>query len=432
MATGPEVWNEIFQLRNVLDEVNSAGFFGITSAELNQVSKKLGGPDARNLVKYDHQKNLPKIFQSENLSILPVASGEFQIGRFRLYAELDEGKNLVAPSRRTLSKNLEALTRGSIRSETDSIIAAQYSGMIDEFLGGESHLVGWGRHGSPEFTFSAGDLSGHSREIRVRQGVTIEVDAQYESSTFVAAFEAKRVPALDFHIRQLYYPFRALSAVHRKTVRTVFLTYSNGIFDFREYSFENPAEISSFVETRRKRFSLSDHAITIDELVSIAKAESGGSSHIPNEVTFPQANRFDRVIALVEILIEGQKDNESIAEEFGFDLRQSDYYGKAAEYLGLARRAGPGAWGTTELADRVFRQAPLDRNLALAELMLRDPTFNATFLDYCQNMEMPTQAEMESILISTGGADKISGKTVGRRVGTVRSWITWLSSIAEH
>ena len=216
-----------------------------------------------------------------------------------------------------------------------------------------------------------------------------------------------------------------------KKIRTIFLTYTSGVFEFREYKFLDWTNISSFQETRRQSYSLNDDSPTLKELVTLAQTISPKPAHLSLGGTFPQADRFDRVVALVETLLEGPRDKSAIAEEFGFDQRQSDYYAKAAEFLGLSERASPGVWRATQLAQEVFGQHGQRRSIKLAELVLQQPSFNTAFQEFALGGQALSRERLQTILVSTGGADGISGQTVGRRVGTLGGWVSWLGSLTR-
>ena len=54
----------------------------------------------------------------------------------------------------------------------------------------------------------------------------------------------------------------------------------------------------------------------------------------PN-LPFPQADKFERVINLCELLNEKILNKDEVTAKYDFDARQTDYYTSAARYLGL-------------------------------------------------------------------------------------------------
>src|SRR5690625_4487834 len=55
------------------------------------------------------------------------------------------------------------------------------------------------------------------------------------------------------------------------------------------------------------------------------------------ELKFPQANNFLRILDMLDYL-EEPKSKEDLAKEYEFNERQSDYYANALIYLGLAKK----------------------------------------------------------------------------------------------
>ena len=63
----------------------------------------------------------------------------------------------------------------------------------------------------------------------------------------------------------------------------------------------------------------------------------------PN-IQFPQANSFERVINICELLYINDVEKNFITEEYSFDARQSSYYLDAAIYLGLVEKSEIKRW----------------------------------------------------------------------------------------
>lgn len=428
MTNGNGVWEHVFDTLPVLQEVQKAGQFFISSAQLNSISKPLGGPDARNLVKYDHRVLLPPVFKQHGLSLLPIARGEFLIGPFKIYAPLPD--NEVIPVRPlAVPEHLESLK--SLSSETDALMAAYYGKAIDQVLGEEVLYTTAGKAGGPAFEMLVDTQGkpGLARRIQVRKGVSIEIDAIYEGPTVVAAFEAKMKSVVDFNVRQLYYPYRYLLERHKKDVRTVFLTYSNEIFDVRVFRFDDELNISSFSELSRWRFTRSQDVISINDLLRLAEAVPK-AREIQNQFPFPQADSLERVINLVEMVLRSLATKREIADAFGFHERQSDYYANAAGYLGLVNRIAPGIWGPTKLAREIFSLNYRERNLSIAELVLAGRPFKETFLEAKRLGNLPGSDFVLTSLRASSPDLILSGSTPGRRVGTILGWVRWLLALA--
>lgn len=80
----------------------------------------------------------------------------------------------------------------------------------------------------------------------------------------MSLIEAKNSLSKDFLVRQLYYPYKLWSNKIAKNVRPLFLTYTNGIFHFREYAFEDPNHYNSLKLIRQKKYIIREGAINIE------------------------------------------------------------------------------------------------------------------------------------------------------------------------
>ncbi|NES07914.1 MAG: hypothetical protein F6K22_37090 [Okeania sp. SIO2F4] len=55
----------------------------------------------------------------------------------------------------------------------------------------------------------------------------------------------------------------------------------------------------------------------------------------PQEIPFPQADRFDRLIDLISLLLENDLTPNEITENYQFYQIKTNYYTSAGIYLGL-------------------------------------------------------------------------------------------------
>lgn len=154
----------------------------------------------------------------------------------------------------------------------------------------------------------------------------------------MSLFEAKRDLADDFLIRQLYYPFRLWKEKVSKEVKTVFLVYSNGIYRIMEYAFEDMDNYNSLHLVKQQRYSIEDTTITMMDIQSVLK--NADPEPEPDNIPFPQADSFERVINLCELIKSSNEEltKNKVTANYAFNERQSDYYTNAARYLGLIEK----------------------------------------------------------------------------------------------
>ena len=422
-------WNALFDKYDIADRVGRDGSFSISAEQIKEFR------EPRLMAKFDHRKNLPSAFRESGLGILPVSRGDYLIGPFDLFAPLPDPNSDVVAERASLPHGVESVTPATITSEPVALNCAWDSGILHRFLG-EDRLFPTlsGRMGANPFSFRIGSPGGGGESVVAVDGAQIEVDAAYEGERSLTLLEAKMDLAEDFIVRQLYYPFRHFSSLPvSKPVRTVFLTYSGGVFDLAEYGFDDPDCYSSVRLLRSARYSLETAVVTradLERLLDSTRAEPE-----PDGIPFPQADTFARVVNLCERLSSGPMSKEDIEEAYGFDPRQADYYYNAAAYLGLARlEAGRGSRVVLADAGRRFASLPLSRrNPFLAELILKHEAFRRTLRIGLERGSAPGKPEIRGILLETNpGLGDPACDTFGRRASTVRHWIQWLLSIADH
>jgi Domain of unknown function (DUF6997) len=139
--------------------------------------------------------------------------------------------------------------------------------------------------------------------------------------------EAKNHLPKDFLIRQIYYPYRLWRNRVSKKVVSVFMTYSNDEFRFFEYDFLIPEDYNSLQLIRQKKYRIAAEDITISDIKSILdNVELTQEPKVP----FPQADKFERVIDLMGLLVDkSELDIQEITANYDFDKRQTDYYANA-------------------------------------------------------------------------------------------------------
>jgi hypothetical protein len=415
-----KAWKLLFSKYNILDQIDANGRFEISAAQI----KKFREP--RLMAKFDHAINLPKIFADHQLSILPITRGDYVISHFEAYHEFKDDSNLPI-IRVPLPSYIQSLDPKSITSETVALNCAVAAGIISEFLEDED-LVSTvsGRMSSGSFEFDIDNSrTKTSSHVQVRNS-QIEIDAAYEGVRALTIFEAKRDLSDDFLGRQLYYPFRAWRCRVKKPVRTVFLVYSNGIYRLYEYIFQEVNNYSSLVLVRQKNYSVEDTTIEITDIQGILQ-----SVRIVSEpkVPFPQADSFERVINICELLNEQNLSRSDVTEQYAFDVRQTNYYTDAARYLGLLEKQTDGnipIYGLSEAGKRVLHLGYKQRQLAFCNLILSHEAFNQTLRKHLETGEMPTKGEIVQIMRSSNLYQVESQTTYERRSSTIRGWINWI------
>ena len=419
-------WESLFNEYDILGQIDRNDQFVISAAQI----KKYREP--RLMAKFDHNINLPRIFSENKLAILPISRGDYVISHFQAYQPFESRDNSV--TRANLPPYLQSLNPDGIPSETIAINCAFASGMLADFLG-EDRLFSTvaGRMGSGCFSFDIAHAGSRARSHIDVNNSQIEIDAAFEGFGSLSLLEAKRDISEDFLIRQLYYPYRVWRARVSKKVRPIFLVYSNGIFNLYEYEFEDPSLYNSLVLIRQKNYSIEDTQIKMADLLDVMKR-----SHLEREprMSFPQADKFERVINLCELLPAHGLSREQVTEEYAFDIRQTNYYTDAGRYLGLIDKSYESGhkpvYVLSKNARRILSLPYKQRQLAFCGCILQHKAFYDTFRLCVARGAIPEKGEIVEIMKQSDLYHVESESTFERRASTISGWINWMLDLLQN
>lgn len=426
-TTNKEAWQLLFDKYNILEEINQNGYFKITAKQINEYR------EARLMTKFDNSANLPELFKDNNLAILPITSNSYMIARFQTYKKFEEieDEEIIKIS---FPEYIQSLDYNNITSEAIAINCAYITQILENFLD-EEDLVPTisGKMGSGNFEFKISKNENEAEYINVSvQNSRIEIDGGFEGINSLALVEAKNVISDDFMVRQLYYPYRLWKSKINKPVRPVYMVYSNGIFNVYEYKFENDEDYSSIKFVKSKKYSIEDTEIDIQDIQEIFNNINEFVEE--PEIAFPQADSFDRVINLCELLLDEPKTKNDITENYAFDERQTNYYTDAARYLGLVnknRNDGNIVFELTELGRRILNLRYKQRQLEFVKLILKHRAFYDYLRLYFGNSEKPTTLDTIEIMKYCDLYKIESESTYKRRASTIRGWVEWILDLTR-
>lgn len=414
-------WEKLFDKYKILDEINKNTVFEITAKDINEFR------EARLMTKFDHSSQLPSLFRKNKLSILPVTRGSYIIGRFNLFHTFEAESGIECSFE---FPYLESLDCENITSESIAINCAYVSKILHDFVNEEELLPTVnGRMSSSKFGFEIQSPDNNLLNIQVTNS-QIEIDGGYEGNESLILIEAKNYISDDFLIRQLYYPYRLWESKVSKKVRPVFLTYSNGEFHLREYAFNTLDNYNSIHLVRHKKYVVQRESFNIEKLQKLLTNIKILPE--PSDAPFPQANDFNRIINLCELLLE--KDflsKDEITENYAFTSRQTDYYSNAGKYLGLINNAvdpitnQKGCY-LTEIGRNILTTNFVDRQELFIQKILSYRVFSEALKLSLKNGITPSKTEIVSIMKESNLNNIKTDKTFCRRTSTVTSWIHWI------
>lgn len=418
-------WEQLFAKYKILDSIEAAGKFYISANQIKEFR------EPRLMAKFDHTINLPHIFSENKLSILPVSRGEYVISHFDAYHKFEPVNSSVIKA--PLPSYIQSLDSCNVSSEAIALNCAAASGILADFLF-DDELVSTvsGRMGSGIFDFSINNIKSNTQSVITVKNSQIEIDAAYEGVRSLAIFEAKRDLSDDFLVRQLYYPYRAWQERITKPVRPIFLVYSNGIYRIYEYEFSDPKNYSSISLVKQKNYTVEDTSITADDIQRIIYTTCCKKEPA---LPFPQADAFERVINICELLNDQTLTRTDLTEMYAFDARQTNYYIDAARYLGLVEKGrdnGQPLYKLSAKGSRVINMGYKQRQLAFCSCILSHGAFIDTLKKYFETGMMPSKGEIISIMKKSSLYNVNSDSTFERRASTIKGWINWIVGLINN
>lgn len=415
-----QAWEELFSKYDILSAVERDGYFMISADQIKEYR------EPRLMTKFDHRINLPAMFSENELAILPVTRGDYVISHFDAYHKLEVDNvqtEIFSPP-----ENIQSLDYTNIFSEAVALSCAFAAGIIADFLNDYPIIpTVSGRMGTGAFDFSISDTKHNTLHSLSVSNAQIEIDAAYEGRSCLALFEAKREISTDFITRQLYYPFRVWHNRITKPVRPVFFVYSNNIFSLYEYAFSDYSSYSSIKLIQHKNYSVQDTAITSQDIQAILHRVRVIDE--PSGIPFPQADTFERVINLCELLRDNPLTKQAITEEYAFNERQADYYANAGRYLALIDKNTDSLYSLSTSGRKLLSMNWKSRQLALCELILSHRAFHETMTLYFTTGHLPEIKDITEIITHSNLQKLITGDTLSRRAKTLRSWLNWITAL---
>ncbi|MEP6488118.1 translation elongation factor [Microcoleus vaginatus GB2-A3] len=414
-------WETLFETHKILEEVARNGCFEIEAAQINKQR------ESRLMAKFDHSVNLPDIFRENDLSILPISRSKYVIGKFDAHFKVKYDSEIeVIPFE--FPPGIESIDYTNLYSESSALHCAFNIGIIDDLFGEKTAFTVSGRMSTESFDFNIiNSFANKPYSIKVKNS-QCEIDAGFESNNYFVLIEAKNYAIDDFLIRQLYYPYRLWSKKIAKKVIPVLMTYSNDIFSFFIYEFSQDEDYNSLKLREQKNYTIAPEEIQrsdVDRVFNNIKVIA------EPDIPLPQADKFERVVDLLSLLLERDLTKDDITENYQFDRRQTDYYTNAGLYIGLIENYKDSltkkvTFCLTSEGRSILHKRPKLKYLDLINKVLEKKVFYLVFELTLKEGDIPPEDEICKI-ISENRPD-INDTTIKRRKSTVQGWISWILS----
>ena len=426
-----KAWELLFEKYSILEKVKKDGLFEITASQIKEFK------EPRLMAKWDSYESLPSIFKKNNINILPISRNSYLLSDFKLYKKIPELSEHITSMTKVEIPKFESIDIENITSESNAINVLLLSNILDDFLSEEGNVSTFnGRMGTGIFDFNVDRVRGIPIKVSV-SNAQCEIDGGMENENSVVIMEAKNVVYPDFHIRQLYYPYRLWKNKVKKPIRLVFSIYYNQIYRLLEYKFENIDNYSSICLVKEKNYSIQDTEINNHDLEEVYKKTTVLYDDDKDKIDIPfiQANSFERVISLLETLSQEEKTPEEISDIMQFELRQSNYYFNAGKYLGLFEKLYSSELNKkikkvslTKLGRKVFSLKYKERQLKLVELILQHSIFNELFYQAFTTGDLPTKELIIEKMIEYNVCNE---GQIERRSSSVYAWLKWIFNLTK-
>ena len=249
-------WEKIFNDYKILNHDFDKSPYPLSATQIKRACQKFketGEKEVRILCKQDSREDLPEIFIKNNLFLLPVKNGYYNVIKGEGYVDIPEVKKEVAVYSSKLDFQLDTTKVGN--SEMQHLDYAYASSLIRTFIDDPSLVLTIrGRKYTPEFEFIVG------KQVIKASSVQTEVDAGYEGKNQIVLVEAKNFSATNVIIRQLYYPFRQWQEQTKKKVITLFFDKEKkeDVYSIWQFEFENPKDYNSIKLVRSGKFRIQE------------------------------------------------------------------------------------------------------------------------------------------------------------------------------
>ena len=247
-------WKKICDDYSILNHNFKIAPFPLSARQIKlscQKFKETSEKEVRILCKQDSREDRPDIFIKNNLFLLPVKNGYYNIIRGEGYINLPEIHDEIVVYSSKLDFKLDTTRIGD--SEMQHLDYAYAASLIRTFTKDPSLVLTIrGRKYTPAFEFKIGE-----QLIKV-EGVQTEVDAGYEGREQIVLIEAKNFNAANVIIRQLYYPFRQWQEHTNKKVVTLFFDKTRGddVYSIWEFEFTDPENYNSIRLIKSGKFRI--------------------------------------------------------------------------------------------------------------------------------------------------------------------------------
>ena len=409
MPTFNERWLNVVRSCN-LDLTKPINF--VSTADIT----KYGGMETRKMVSIETEKKNPEIFRQHGVFATPVSIKMVAIVQGKGFETLKEFDSPPQVHKTDFSFP-EYLRKWKSHSEAPFLTYAFNCGLVSKFTGRPALRSDFSGKARVYFKFR---VDGHE-PLNV-EGAQIEVDSSFSDEERFYLCESKFEASPSFNIRQLYYPYRHFAdKVKPKQVGNLFFSYESKAeeYHFWEYTFTDPDDYEKIDLIGSARYK-----------VEFTKDPQPLKKYVvaPVQQEAIQANNVYFLMDVPFLVADGIDDTAKIAQHFGVDRRQGQYYGKGITTLGLVERRG-NKFTLTNEGERYIGLPPDERTRFFISRLVENPPVSEALHRIIAG---ETLGLSELMQITQRNDPKISGATIKRRALCLRSYFKLIADVMGY
>lgn len=375
---------------------------------------RFGGWETRKMVSIGTEKKNPEVFRKHGVFATPLSRRIVAIVKGKGFEQIKEFE--FPPHVHETDFSFPDFLRKS-HSEAPFLTYAFNCGLVSKFTGRPSLRSDFSGKARVRFTFRVDGLG----PLRV-EGAQIEVDSSFRDEGRFYLCESKYTTPDSFNIRQLYYPYRHFKdEAKQREVRNLFFAYEPESEEYRfwEYTFRDPEDYEQIQLIHSDRYKVQ---FTKDPLPLKKYAVQ------PVQQKAIQANNIYFLMDVPFLVIDGIDDPQRLAQHWGIDRRQGQYYREGMETLGFIDRRGYKSV-LTSVGEEYITLSPDERVRFFVRRLVENPPVSEALHRILSGESLNLQDLKE---ITAKHDPKISGSTVGRRAECLRSYFKFIADVMGY
>ena len=254
MKASAEMWDKIVEDLDLVNHDFDKEVFSISHKKIKDIVSTFSHiannkKEIRNLGSQTTRESRPKFFIDNNLFLLPSTNTSWYFIKGDGYFDIPQIESDIPVKPAPSEVQFDTLTGDA---EARFINEAFARSIIQDFCEDPNlKMTLMGRR------YASFDFQAYNQNLKC-SGIQIEIDAGYESLNQIVLVEAKALMPTNETIRQLFFPFKFISGLSKKSIRCIFLIVSKNkdYLVLYEYGFKDPNIYESIYKKNQIKYLL--------------------------------------------------------------------------------------------------------------------------------------------------------------------------------